>query len=330
MPLFDLDAEALARYRPDVAEPEGFDDFWATTLAEARQHDLALRAEPVDAGLALVDVLDVTFAGFGGHPIRAWLTLPAGAEGPLPAVVEFLGYGGGRGLPHERLGWSVAGYAHLLMDTRGQGSGWGAGGSTPDPVGSGSSHPGFMTRGVLDPTEHYYRRLFTDAVRAVEAARALPQVDAARVAVTGTSQGGGMALAVAGLVPDLLAVMPDVPFLSHIRRGVEIAPNDPYGEVRRYLAVHRDHVEPVFSTLAHFDGVSFARRASAPTLFSVALMDATCPPSTVYAAYNAYGDAAAADGSAVDKDIAVYPFNEHEGGQGVQLARQMRWLAERV
>jgi len=326
VPLFDLDAEALTRYRPEVAEPAGFDDFWAETLAQARQHDLAVRAEPVDAALVLVDVLDVTFAGWGGHPVRAWLTLPAGADAPLPAVVEYLGYGGGRGLPHERLAWAAAGFAHLLMDTRGQGSVWGTGGSTPDPVGSGPAAPGFMTRGALDPREHYYRRLFTDAVRAVEAARALPQVDAGRVAVTGTSQGGGMALAVAGLVPDLLAVLPDVPFLSHIRRGVEMSPNDPYGEVRRYLAVHRDHVEPVFATLAHFDGVSFARRASAPTLFSVALMDPTCPPSTVYASYNAYGERA----GGVAKEIAVYPFNEHEGGQAVQLDRQLRWLRARL
>ena len=135
-----------------------------------------------------------------------------------------------------------------------------------------------------------------------------------------------MALAVAGLVPDLVAVLPDVPFLSHIRRGVEIAPNDPYGEVRRYLGVHRDHVDQVFATLAHFDGVGFARRASAPTLFSVALMDPTCPPSTVYASYNAYGERA----GGAEKEIAVYPFNEHEGGAGVQLGRQLRWLRERV
>ena len=40
-------------------------------------------------------------------------------------------------------------------------------------------------------------------------------------------------------------------------------------------------------TLSYFDGVSFARRAAAPALFSVGLMDMVCPPSTVYAAFNA-------------------------------------------
>src|SRR5690606_37615407 len=121
------------------------DAFWADTVAQARAHDLALVSEPVDAGLRLVETHDVTFAGFGGHPVRAWYTRPAGVDEPLPAIVEFRGYGGGRGLPHEHLVWASAGYAHLVMDTRGQGSAWGAGGHTADPGGSGPAVPGFLT-----------------------------------------------------------------------------------------------------------------------------------------------------------------------------------------
>ncbi len=63
---------------------------------------------------------DLTFSGFDGDSIKAWATVPHGASGPLPTVVEFLGYGGGRGLPGMRLFWPSAGYVHLLMDTRGQ------------------------------------------------------------------------------------------------------------------------------------------------------------------------------------------------------------------
>ncbi|MPV35516.1 acetylxylan esterase [Georgenia subflava] len=324
MPLFDLDRASLERYLPEIDEPADFDGFWATTLAEARTFELALTAAPVDTGLALVDTYDVTFAGFGGHPVRAWLTKPAGTTEPLPAVVEFVGYGGGRGLPHERLAWAAAGYAHLVMDTRGQGSAWGAGGDTPDPVGSAPAAPGFLTRGLLDPAEHYYRRVFTDAVRAVDAVRALDGVDASRVAVTSGSQGGGIALAVAGLVPDLVAVMPDVPFLCHYRRATEITANPPYAELTQYLSVHRDHVDTAFRTLSYLDGVSFARRANAPALFSVALMDLTCPPSTVYAAFNHYGTGTGAP----PKDITVYPYNQHEGGAAWQLGRQIHWLAD--
>ncbi|WP_255412016.1 acetylxylan esterase [Cryobacterium sp. Y82] len=71
--------------------------------------------------------------------------------------------------------------------------------------------PGFLTRGIDSRETYYYRRLFTDAVRAVAAARTLAVVDQARVGIMGTSQGGGIALAVAGLVPDLAAVVARVP-----------------------------------------------------------------------------------------------------------------------
>ncbi len=323
MAMYDLPVDQLRTYRPEVPEPADFDAFWATTLAETREHDLALRVERADTPLRLVDVYDVTFAGFGGHPVRAWLTRPAGETGDLPVVVEFIGYGGGRGFAHEHLVWANAGVAHLLMDSRGQGGTWGSGGATPDPVGSGPHTPGVMTAGIESPHDHYYRRIFTDGVRAVEAARALPGVDASRVAAAGISQGGGITLAVAGLVPDLAAAMPDVPFLCHMRRAVEITDDFPYGEITKYLAVNRDMVDTAFRTLSYFDGVSFARRASAPAQFSVALMDPICPPSTVYAAFNHYGERA---GAPVPKEITEYPFNQHEGGQAYQVERQLRWF----
>lgn len=148
--------------------------------------------------------------------------------------MEFLGYGRGRGLPHEQVLWATAGHAHFVMDTRGQG--WStAAGATPDTVSLHGDVPGFLTRGVDSPDDHYYRRVYTDAVRFTEAARAHPAVDPDRVVVTGHSQGGGIALAVAGLLPGLAGVMPDTPFLCDIRRGALIM---------RRAPVHRDRRVP--------------------------------------------------------------------------------------
>lgn len=81
MALFDLPLDELREYRSAATEPDDFDAFWSKTLKEARRHDLDARFEPVDTGLSTVQVFDVTYAGFGGHPVKGWLTLPAGAEG---------------------------------------------------------------------------------------------------------------------------------------------------------------------------------------------------------------------------------------------------------
>jgi cephalosporin-C deacetylase len=152
--------------------------------------------------------------------------------------------------------------------------------------------------------------------------RAHPLVRADRVAVTGASQGGGISLAVAALVPDLWAVLADVPFLCDFPRATQTADLAPYTEIVHYLKIHRDHTGSAFSTLSYFDAAGLVRNAKAPALFSVGLMDEICPPSTVYAAYNNYGGQ-----ERVEKQIVEYPFNDHEGGEFFHRALQLKWLA---
>jgi len=316
--LFDMPLEQLKTYLPDRIESPDFDAFWESTLAKARTFPLEARFEAADYLLQTLDVFDVTFNGYGGQAVKGWLLMPRQRQGPLPCVVEYIGYGGGRGFPLDWLVWSSAGFAHLVMDTRGQGSAWRQG-DTPDPEPQGANphYPGFMTRGVLDPKTYFYRRVFTDGVRAVEAARAHPAVDAERIAVTGGSQGGGISLAVGGLEPGVSVVMPDVPFLCHYCRATEIVDTHPYGEISAYCRIHRDKIETVFETLTYFDGVNFAARAASQALFSVALMDDTCPPSTVFAAFNHF---------AGPKDIKVYRYNNHEGGGNYHVVEKVKYL----
>jgi len=162
--LFDLPLAELRVYKPDREEPADFDAFWAGTLADARKHELAPVFEPFDAGLATIDVWDVTFAGFGGQPIKGWFLAPHdpaaspfARDGWLPCVVEYIGYGGGRGRPIDWLLPPSAGYAHLVMDTAARehlalGT---------RPISSRRRDrpaPGLHDARVLDPATYYYRR----------------------------------------------------------------------------------------------------------------------------------------------------------------------------
>lgn len=322
MPQNDLPLAELEVYRPVVREPSDFDDFWDRTISDARAAGGDVVLEPISNPLAHIDIFDVTFPGYDGQPVKGWLARPAGVDGPLPAIVHYVGYGGGRSLAIEHTFWAAAGYAYFVMDTRGQGSAWGNGGETPDSGGSGPAYPGFMTRGISSPQTYYYRRVFTDAVRAVDAVRSMPGIDPTRVAIHGGSQGGGIALAVAGLVPDLQAACIDVAFLCHFERAITMTDAIPFGEIQQYLRIHRGHVDEVLNTLSYFDGVNFAKRANAVSLWSVALMDHVVPPSTTYAAFNWYGDRAEFAG----KSIEVYPYNDHEGGDWHQTQKQLAFL----
>ncbi|GAB2742382.1 acetylxylan esterase [Sinomonas soli] len=317
MPLTDITLDECWSLRPSLPEPADLDAFWRKTLGRAVPAGSSPLLTEVDSGLALVSTYDVVFGGSDGQPVRGWLRTPRTVEGRLGCVVEFLGYGRGRGLPHEDLTYACAGYAHLLVDTRGQG--WSAApGSTEDAVPQRPGDvPGFLTRGIESPETYYYRRVYADAVSAVASARALQMVDPDRVVVTGISQGGGIALAAAALAPGIAGVMADVPFLCNFRRGADIAARPPFTEIADYLSLHRDQTENAFNTLSYFDAALLVRRATAPALFSIAMMDPVCPPSTCFTAYHAY---------AGPKTVDVYEFNGHEGGGEVHLAAKLAWL----
>ncbi|QOT15962.1 MULTISPECIES: acetylxylan esterase [Paenarthrobacter] len=329
MPLFDLPLEQLRDYTSSAVQPADLQPFWDRTIEEARQFSLDATFEPVDNYLAVIDTFDVTFSGFGGHRIKGWLHLPAHLQPGqrLPVVVEFIGYSGGRGLANQNTRWAQAGYAHFIMDSRGQGYG-GVSGDTPDPHSSAGdvAYAGLMTRGIRHQDDYYFRRVYVDAFRAVEAAQSHPAVDPSKVVLTGISQGGGITVATAGLaagrLDGVIAAMPDVPFLQDFPRAIDITPRGPYPEIASFLGRHRDRYEAMLAVLNYFDGVHLGKAATVPALFSAAQMDDICPPSTVFAGYNSYG----LSGGTPEKDIEVYRFNNHEGGQEHHWIKQLQFL----
>lgn len=328
MAFFDLSSDRLRDYRPSVRRAGDFEQFWRATLETELARALEPRVVRLDTPLRATDVYDVSWVGYGGQRVQGWLRIPARHESPLPAVVQYRGYSGGRGYPFSEMLYASAGYAHFLLDSRGQG--W----KTPslteatpdaDPAAGGMHWPGMMTSGIESPQTYYYRRLYVDALRLLELAGCDERVDSSRLAIGGGSQGGGIAIAVAGLAAmagiPVHAALPDVPFLCHFGRAVGLTDTYPYKEIADLLSAWPAREEQVFDTLSYFDGVNLGSYATAPALFSLGLMDQTCPPSTVYAAYHAWGDS--------DKELAEYRWNQHEGGTDHHAWRRLLWLQER-
>lgn len=313
MPWTDLPPPEVRQHVTDMLAPADLMEFWSGKLTSAAELAEPIRISPEASRLRSVNVFDVEFSGADGDRIRGWFLTPAKSTEPLPCLVQYIGYGGGRGLSHQWTLWPSAGWATLVMDTRGQ-----AMSDTPDPGLAGNpAVPGFITSGILDPQRHYYSRLFVDAVRAVESARELPQIDSERIAVAGASQGGGIAIAAAALSPHVRACMPDVAFFSDVIRAATLVATEPYSELADYLRAKPFELDRVRETLGYLDVAVLASLATCPALFSVGLMDDICPPSTVYAAFNAWSG---------PKEMLEYSFADHSGGGHQQVGKQLEWL----
>ena len=130
-------------------------------------------------------------------------------------------------------------------------------------------------------------------------------------------QGGDVALAVGGLLPNVTVVPPDVPLLCHFRRATEITGTAAYAEIARCCQVRRDKVEAVFNTLSYFAGLNFSARCNGRALFSVGPVDEHSPPSAAFAAYNHFTG---------PKGIRIWHYNRHEGGVSHQTLERVRFL----
>ena len=139
MPRFDLPLAELRSYRP-APEPDDFDAFWAAP-STSRGRSRAAAADPIDTPLERGRGIRRDLLRLRRPSRTAWLLAARRRDGPCPPSSQYLGYGGGRGLPHEQLVWAASGYAHLFMDTRGQGARGESGGDTPDPHGAGPPRP---------------------------------------------------------------------------------------------------------------------------------------------------------------------------------------------
>jgi len=243
------------------------------------------RFEPVQTGLTAQDSSMLFTPAWRAADQKAGWCLPRQRSGKLPCVVEFIGYNGGRSFPTDWLLWASAGYAHFIMDTRGQAPP-GATATHPTwlPKGTGPHAPGFLTMGILDPAKHYYRRVFTDAVRAIEAARKPPGSGFSPYRGDRRQPGrrdhaGGRPGSTQVWKPSCRTCLSCAIIAGPARLPIRTLSGDRSNTATPTATRSRQSFGPCLI----FDGVNLAARARGKALFSVGLMDPICPPSTVFA-----------------------------------------------
>jgi cephalosporin-C deacetylase-like acetyl esterase len=133
---------------------------------------------------------------------------------------------------------------------------------------------------------YYYRRVYAGCVRAIDYIFSLSEFDGRSLGVSGNSQGGALSIVTAALdarVKCLASVHPALCDLTGYLQGR--AGGWPHVLWDGNSAWYRK--EPaVVETLSYYDVVNFAKRVRVPGFYTWGFNDETCPPTSMYAAYN--------------------------------------------
>ena len=267
--------------KPTVDNPADFDAFWAKA-----KEDLAKM--PLDARMTLlperctekVNVYHVNIQNFRpGARLYGILCVPK-KEGKYPALLRVPGAGV---RPYNGdIANAEKGIITLEIGIHGI------------PVTMEASVYNDMVGGWLnaywnynmdDRDRFYYKRVYLGCVRANDFLTSLPQYDGSNLAVTGGSQGGALSIVTAALdsrVKWLGAFYPALADVTGYLKGR--AGGWPHYFDKVNVTVNNKPEK--IATLSYYDVVNFARRLKVPGMYSWGFNDETCPPTSMYAAYN--------------------------------------------
>lgn len=285
-----------ADYRSKVRKPADFDAFWADVLRQAAA--VPLDAEVVPDPLRSsddVDVFQVFYTSLDHVRVAAWYCRPVRRPEPMPAIVFLPGYQMDPPIPKD---WARKGYAALSVAPRGK---------LRSMRQFNPGYPNLLTHDIVDRHSYAYRGFYVDTWRSIDALLTRPEVDRARIGVTGSSQGGGLAITTAAMRPEVRAAAAGAPYLCGFVDAIELTHTYPYEEINDYLRLHPGRRAEVEETLAYFDGINFADRIACPIVVNIGLQDNVCPPETGYALFARIG--------AADKQLHPYDGHGHEAGR---------------
>lgn len=299
MNAIEMRIDELNRYSPNRIAPPELKEFWERTKAEAIETDFSSDKVEKATYMRNMKVYEVHYEGFSNTRIHGLFMLPkdASKENPCPCIIRFPGYTSDKGAPNDYTDWIMMGVAVFSVDVRGQG------GATGNRL--GSTHgmtKGWVTEGLLDLENSYYKAVAVDALRAVSWVSKQQEIDTSRIGAMGASQGGGLAMLVTALHEAVSMTIADVPGMCHVDYGV-LHSTGTLSEVAEFCRKHPEKLDHVLYNLSHFDLLNLANRIQVPVLMSVGLKDPVCTPEQIFPAYHAI--------PSVDKKLEIYPFTGH-------------------
>ena len=267
--------------QPTVENPADFDNFW-----QKAKEDLA--KIPMDAKMTLMperctektNVYHVNLQNYRlGSRLYGILCVPK-KEGKYPALLQVPGagvraYGGDIATAEKGVITFQIGIHGVPVDMNP---------TVYTDLGAGSLS-GYFNYNMDDKDRFYYKRVYLGCVRANDFLTSLPQYDGSNLAVTGGSQGGALSIITTALDARVKSLGAFYPALSDVTGYLfDRAGGWPhyFDKANRSANEKKDKI----STLSYYDVVNFARRVKVPGYYSWGYNDETCPPTSMYAAYN--------------------------------------------
>jgi len=267
--------------KPSAPAPADFDAFWAAKKKQLAAVPVNPQLTPVKSPQAGIEAFDLQ-ADAVGSKVSGYFARPAGAKPKsLPAILTVHGAGVRSSILDGTVNWAKEGV--LALDINAHGLPNGKEKAFYDGLAAGELKT-YRTAGRESRETIYFLGMFQRLLRAIDFLAAQPEWDGKTLVVYGSSQGGYQAIVAAGLDPRVTFFAAGVP-----------AGCDHTGALAGRIAGWPKFVptgekvtpEGVVEAVKYFDCVNFAARAKAPAIFTVGFIDTTCPPTSVYAAYNA-------------------------------------------
>ncbi len=279
--------------------------------------DQGLAGIPVDATLERDGfysqpewaVYRMRYNSLDGESLFAWLSVPSQSQGsPIPVVVRMPDYAS----VHDIIYTPLRHHAVIMNAShRGQRN---------TDASLQARYPGLLTEGIDRPESYVMRRVFADALRAVDAVQRLPEVAVGPLALVGSGLGASLALTTAARRPGISAVAADTPLALGRPDALEGNPPYPLGELNDYLRLNPDQEQVVRDSCAPLDLLQVATRITLPVLLSLGNRDrGQCPL--------AIGEELA--GLLPQCDLRVYDGGSEGGGHEHRLVRES-WLREQL
>ncbi|MBL8173842.1 MAG: acetylxylan esterase [Bryobacterales bacterium] len=281
---------STAAFRPEAIQPtqqdpEDFDQFWAAGKAALAKLPMDAKVTPLadygNAGAACSHV-NLQNVGMGAAPSRFYgILCEPRAPGKYPALLSVPGAGV---RPYRGMA-EIAAKGIITLQVGIHGIPVNLEQSLYDSLGAGAL-AAYNTFGLDSRDRYYYRRVYLGCVRANDFLTSLPNWDGVNLAVTGGSQGGALSIVTAGLDPRVKGLAALYPALSDVTGYLH---NRAGGWPHMFRAsegplAHR--TADKIATTRYYDVVNFARRVKVPGLYTWGFNDETCPPTSMYSAFN--------------------------------------------